>query len=113
MYPFNLLGPLIILLGIIFVVAANFHLLIKGRIGLQAQKPFHIPSTLVTKGLYSYSRNPIYLEVVLFFLGFKIIIVSIKVLICIVALFHFFLENFSKMRRKETRRSFWRRIFVI
>ncbi|MFW9996723.1 MAG: methyltransferase family protein [Candidatus Odinarchaeota archaeon] len=105
-YPFNLLGLLVLLLGFVFVIAGNFHLLMIGRIGLQAREPFHIPSTLVTTGPYRYSRNPIYLGVVLILLGLAVIFASITVLICTVVLFLFFWRFFVGWEEKKLEEAF-------
>lgn len=105
-FPFNLVGLFILLLGFIFIVAANFHLLVVGNIGLVAREPFHIPSTLVTTGPYRYSRNPIYLGVVLILLGFAIAFVSITVLICAITVFTFFWRFFVRWEEKKLEEAF-------
>ncbi|MFX0173490.1 MAG: hypothetical protein ACFE9L_16480 [Candidatus Hodarchaeota archaeon] len=39
-YPFNFLGTLVIVLGFVLVVWANYTLLFVGKIGLNAREPF-------------------------------------------------------------------------
>ncbi|MFX0207215.1 MAG: methyltransferase family protein [Candidatus Hodarchaeota archaeon] len=105
-FPFNLVGLLILLLGFLFIVAANYQLLVVGNIGLVAREPFHIPSTLVTTGPYRYSRNPIYLGVVLILLGFAIAFVSITVFIWAIAVFLFFWRFFVRWEEKKLEEAF-------
>lgn len=105
-FPFNLVGLFILLLGFFFIITANFHLLVVGNIGLEAREPFHIPSTLVTTGPYRYSRNPIYLGVVLILLGFSIAFVSITVFICAIAVFLFCWRFFVRWEEKKLEEAF-------
>jgi protein-S-isoprenylcysteine O-methyltransferase Ste14 len=105
-FPFNLVGLLILLLGFVFIVAANFHLLVVGNIGLVAREPFHIPSTLVTTGPYRYSRNPTYLGGVLILLGFAIAFVSITVFICAIAVFLFCWRFFVRWEEEKLEEAF-------
>lgn len=78
--PLNFLGIVLIVLGFIFVIWANFTLLYIGKIGLNDREPFHVPYKLVIDGPYRYSRNPIYMGVVLLTIGFGLIISSVTIL---------------------------------
>jgi protein-S-isoprenylcysteine O-methyltransferase Ste14 len=105
-YPINLLGLLIISLGFGFIITANYYLLVKGRIGLEAREPFHVPSTLVTAGPYRYSRNPIYLGVVLLLLGFAIMFMSLTVFFSTVIVFLVFWRFFVRWEEKKLEEAF-------
>jgi protein-S-isoprenylcysteine O-methyltransferase Ste14 len=70
-YPINLIGLLVLVLGFILIITANFHLLMIGKIGLEDREPFHTPSTIVTSGPYQYSRNPILSSIALFLFFWK------------------------------------------
>ena len=56
-------------------------------------------STLVKTGLFKYSRNPIYLSVIILFVGISVILNSIIILILIIPLF--FILDRGIIRREE------------
>jgi protein-S-isoprenylcysteine O-methyltransferase Ste14 len=67
--PWSLLGIVILVLGIAIAVLAEgqFH-----RAGTSVT-PFEVSTTLVTLGLYRFTRNPMYLGSVLILIGVAII----------------------------------------
>lgn len=105
-YPYNLCGLLVIVLGSILIIWANYTLLFVGKIGLEAREPFHIPSTLVVEGPYKFSRNPIYLSVVMITFGFAILVGSLSILIISVALFFIFQTWFISWEEKKLEEAF-------
>ncbi|MCW3988356.1 MAG: isoprenylcysteine carboxylmethyltransferase family protein [Candidatus Bathyarchaeota archaeon] len=71
--PYNLVGIFLIPSGLLLVAWANYTLLHIGKIGLRAREPMQTPSTLVVVGPYRYSRNPLYLGVLIMALGLTIV----------------------------------------
>jgi len=71
--PFNLIGILPIPVGMLLVIWANYALLHIGKIGLRNREPMHRPSTLVLVGPFRFTRNPIYLGVLIMALGLTIV----------------------------------------
>ena len=71
--PYNLIGILLIPVGMFLVIWANYTLLHIGKIGLRAREPMQIPSNLVLGGPFRYSRNPLYLGVLIMALGLTIV----------------------------------------
>ena len=49
-YQLNLIGILVILIGLFLNVWANYYLLVKKKIGLKDREPFHVPSALAFEG---------------------------------------------------------------
>jgi protein-S-isoprenylcysteine O-methyltransferase Ste14 len=81
-------GILILAIGIIFVAVCLFEFVFVGQgtfIHLDAPKKF------VTSGIYKYTRNPMYLGVLLIFIGYALLHHSISVLF--LALFLFLLAH--------------------
>jgi protein-S-isoprenylcysteine O-methyltransferase Ste14 len=76
-FPYNLLGLLIVGLGV-YLAFQSVRLLISYNTTF---KPSGNPSSLVTKYLYSYSRNPIYLGDLLIALGSATILSSLSAFI--------------------------------
>ncbi|MFX1514308.1 MAG: methyltransferase family protein [Promethearchaeota archaeon] len=105
-YPLNLGGLLVIVLGFILVIWANYTLLFVGKIGLKAREPFHVPSTLVVDGPYKFSRNPLYLAVVMITFGLAILVGSLSILIISVALFFIFGTWFIRWEEKKLEEAF-------
>jgi len=79
--PFNRLGLLIMIPGILILLQSGA-LFIKAKTGLL---PFSEATTLVTRGLYRFTRNPMYLGMVLFLLGVAIYLGSLSALIPVAA----------------------------
>ena len=75
------IGFVIVIIGFIFVIWANYTLLYVKRIGLKDREPFHVPSSLALTGPYKVSRNPIYLGVLLLIIGTALLMESISVFI--------------------------------
>ncbi len=59
--PYSLIGILLIPIGMLLVIWANYVLLHIGKIGLRDREPMQSPSKLVLFGPYRFTRNPIYL----------------------------------------------------
>ena len=87
-FPYNLCGLLLIVLGLMLNIWANFTLL--GKISLTEREPFHTPSALVVGGPYRFSRNPVYLSVLFLCLGAAILFGSLTLFIILIALFIIF-----------------------
>ena len=70
----NFIGLVIIVLGLCIVVNCIYRFIIEGKGTLS---PVDRTKTLVVKGLYNYSRNPMYVGVLLILLGEAIFIKSL------------------------------------
>lgn len=82
----NLFGLLIFMTGTILAVWAK--LTMGSSWGRPAQHNIKIQSTLITKGPFVYSRNPIYMGLLLLFIGFELTLQS-YLIILIIPLFWF------------------------
>ncbi|MHA1906621.1 MAG: methyltransferase family protein [Candidatus Thorarchaeota archaeon] len=71
--PLNLIGIALMPIGLLLIAWANYALLYIGKIGLRDREPMQRPSTLVLTGPYKYSRNPIYLGILIGLFGFVIV----------------------------------------
>lgn len=87
------------IIGFSMIIWANFTLLYVHKIGLEEREPFHTPSTLVKTGPYTYSRNPIYLGVLLLLVGAFLLLKSITVLG--ITLWCYLLFRYSFIRWEE------------
>jgi protein-S-isoprenylcysteine O-methyltransferase Ste14 len=72
-HPYNLFGLFLLPVGMILLIWANFTLLYTGEIGLRAREPMQRPSRLLVTGPFRFTRNPIYLGVMLMLLGLVIV----------------------------------------
>jgi protein-S-isoprenylcysteine O-methyltransferase Ste14 len=84
----GLLPPPFHRLGLVFVVPGILILLQSGASFLKAKTgmlPFSEATTLVTGGMYRFSRNPMYLGMVLFLLGVAVYLGSLGALIPVAA----------------------------
>ena len=105
-FPYNLCGLLVSVLGFMLIIWANYTLLFIGKIGLEAREPFHTPSTLVVEGPYKFTRNPIYLSVVIIFFGSAILLGSLTLFIIAIALFIVFQTLFISWEEKRLEEEF-------
>ncbi len=71
--PFNLVGLLLIPVGMLLIIWANYTLLHIGKIGLRNREPMQRPSNLVLVGPFRFTRNPIYFGCLLMMLGLVIV----------------------------------------
>lgn len=63
--PFNLIGIIIIIIGVVMTTGTN-SLILKNRTAI---KPDEIPSFLITSELFKFSRNPLYLGMAIILIG--------------------------------------------
>ncbi|MHA1543435.1 MAG: methyltransferase family protein, partial [Candidatus Hodarchaeales archaeon] len=102
-FPYNLSGLLIGVLGFALIIWANYTLLQK--ITLDEREPFHTPSALVLNGPFQFSRNPVYLSVIMMTLGLAIFFGSLILFIfppILFIVFHRFLIRWEEKKLEET-----------
>jgi protein-S-isoprenylcysteine O-methyltransferase Ste14 len=104
--PIKFCGLLVLALGFVLVIWANYTLLVIGKIGFTAREPFHVPHTLVTEGPYKFTRNPIYLAVVLLAFGAGLVLDSVSFLILSPGLFYVFQKWFISWEEKKLEEKF-------
>lgn len=92
---YHVLGVVFIILGIIIAI---WSILLFRKIGT-TKDPFGDPSTIVTKGPFRFSRNPMYLSLTVILLGIGFYVGT--VLFYLVALGFFLTMNFSFIPREE------------
>ena len=73
-YPYNLIGIILIITGIIITLKTNFILLRKKT----SIKPFETPGVIITSGPFKLSRNPIYSGMTIILLGVETILGSLS-----------------------------------
>jgi protein-S-isoprenylcysteine O-methyltransferase Ste14 len=78
--PWNLVGIVFLILGILINVYANNTFRITGT----TVKPFAESTFLVTSGLYRFSRNPMYFGFVLVLIGLAILLGSLAPILVVV-----------------------------
>ncbi len=103
-YPYNLFGLLIIVLGFALIIWANYTLLRK--ISLEEREPFHTPSVLVLNGPFQFSRNPVYLSVIMMAIGLAILLGSLILFIIPPIFFIVFQRFFIRWEEKKLEETF-------
>ncbi|MFX1483416.1 MAG: methyltransferase family protein [Promethearchaeota archaeon] len=93
--PYNLIGILLIPIGMLLVIWANYTLLYIGKISLRNREPMQKPMNLIQTGPYSFTRNPIYLGNLIMLLGLVFVWSSIVILIGLI-LVYFVFQYFIK-----------------
>jgi len=71
--PYNFIGIVLIPIGLLLIIWANYSLLHIGKISLRNREPMQRPSNLILVGPYRFTRNPIYLGALLMLLGLVIV----------------------------------------
>ncbi|MBY8998120.1 MAG: isoprenylcysteine carboxylmethyltransferase family protein [Candidatus Thorarchaeota archaeon] len=94
--PYNLVGILLIPIGMLFIIWANYTLLHIGKIGLRNREPMQRPSNLVLAGPFRFTRNPIYLGNLLMLLGLVIVWSSVVTAFFLILLYIIFRYVFIK-----------------
>lgn len=102
----NYLGLLISILGISLNFWANYMLIFVGKIGLKSREPFSKPSILMTSGPFKYTRNPIYISVLLLLFGLGVFFESVTAFLAILFCFAFFQFKFIKYEEDKLEKAF-------
>ncbi|TFG74771.1 MAG: isoprenylcysteine carboxylmethyltransferase family protein [Thermodesulfobacteriales bacterium] len=74
LYPYNLIGIILIIAGIVITLITNFALLKKKT----SIKPFDTPTAFITSGPFKISRNPIYLGMTIILIGVETVLGSLS-----------------------------------
>ncbi|MBS3946492.1 MAG: isoprenylcysteine carboxylmethyltransferase family protein [Melioribacter sp.] len=105
-FPYNLLGILpLIISGILNIAADNALKKYNTTV-----KPFETSTSLVENGVYSFSRNPMYLGMTLFLLGESVILGSIGAILIVflfpILIYSRFIKNEEKMLRDTFKKDY-------
>ncbi|HUI89084.1 MAG TPA: isoprenylcysteine carboxylmethyltransferase family protein [Anaerolineales bacterium] len=100
--PWTLLGIIPLAVGIIFAVRAEQTF----REANTAVNPFDAPSTLVTVGLYRFTRNPMYLGSALMLFGASILLGSLTPYIIVIAFALLIDRTFIRMEEQRMASTF-------
>ncbi|MFW9798980.1 MAG: methyltransferase family protein [Candidatus Thorarchaeota archaeon] len=105
-HSYNLIGLIPIPVGMGLVAWANYNLLHVGKIGLEAREPMQTPSRLIVVGPYRYSRNPLYLGVLLMMAGLVIVWSSLVVFLGLIAVYIIFRYKFIQVEEEKLEEAF-------
>ncbi len=94
--PYNFSGIVLIPVGLLLIIWANYVLLHIGKIGLRNREPMQKPSNLVLVGPFKYTRNPIYLGCLLMLLGTVIVWSSVVTAFLMILVYIVFRRVFIK-----------------
>jgi len=94
--PYNLIGILLIPVGFILIVWANYALLVTGKLSLRNREPMQKPENLVSSGPFRFSRNPLYLGALLAMFGLSVFWSSIVTAFFTILVFIIFRNLFIK-----------------
>lgn len=91
---FSLIGFIFLIPGFYLIIMANYTLLYVYKFEPKNREPYGKPNVLVTTGPYSFTRNPIYLGVLILIIGFFLLIHNFLVLILWMAVYLLFRYKF-------------------
>ncbi len=74
LYPYTLIGIILIITGILLTLKTNF-ILLKKKTSI---KPFETPGAFITSGPFKLSRNPIYLGMTIALFGVETVLGSLS-----------------------------------
>jgi len=94
--PYNFSGIVLIPVGLLLIIWANYSLLHIGKISLRNREPMQRPSNLVLVGPYRFTRNPIYLGSLLMLLGLVIVWSSVVTAVLLILVYIIFRYIFIK-----------------
>lgn len=97
--PYNLVGILMIPIGMLLLIWANYTLLHIGKISLRNREPMQRPSNLILVGPYRFTRNPIYLGALLMLLG--LVVVWSSVVTAFLTFLVYIIFRFIFIKREE------------
>ena len=100
--PFTYGGIVAIVISILIVVACERIFRQKGT----SNRPFEESSCLVNEGLFKYSRNPIYLGMVVFLIGLWLVLGSLSPLVVIPFFVGLIQSKFIKVEEKMLEEKF-------
>jgi protein-S-isoprenylcysteine O-methyltransferase Ste14 len=100
--PWRWLGGALIVLGVIFIAVPAWQFGTRGT----TIKPFQESSALVVDGLFSISRNPIYLGMVMITAGTWVGLGSASPLVVVIGFFFILTELFIKQEERMLERQF-------
>jgi protein-S-isoprenylcysteine O-methyltransferase Ste14 len=98
--PYNLVGLLLMPVGMLLIIWANYALLHIGKIGLRDREPMQRPSHLVLAGPYRYSRNPLYFGALLALIG--LVIVWSSVVTAFLTILVYIIFRYMFIKKEET-----------
>ncbi len=103
-WPWNLLGLIPLALGIVINIVADAAFRRAGT----TVKPFEESTSLITTGVYRYSRNPMYLGLVLGVLGLAVMTGSLTPLVVVPVLAYLLDRNFIAAEERMLEERFGR-----
>ena len=104
-YPYNLLGILLIVSGII-INACAWQSFVKNK---TTQNPYKNPGKLIAKGIYRISRNPMYLGMLAILLGISVLLGSLTTFIIPLIFFIVISKKFISLEERNMEKKFGRR----
>ncbi|MGE5443768.1 MAG: methyltransferase family protein [Ignavibacteriales bacterium] len=101
-WPWNLTGVVPITAGLVIILIADRQFKTPGT----TVKPFHLSSRLVTDGMFRYTRNPMYLGMVIILLGMGICLASITPPIVVPVFIYIITVKFIRAEERSLEQQF-------